>query len=91
MNQDGRRLVVYRHDGRASQQTAELHRIAHLFARGGDDANGGGFAVDHADCGFVGNDGRNGFGSGVFNSLCEVNVLLFHFLNAVVSEKITFF
>ena len=25
-----------------------------------------------------------------FNSLCEVNVLLFHFLNAVLSEKITF-
>ena len=24
------------------------------------------------------------------NSLCEVNVLLFHFLNAVLSEKITF-
>ena len=26
----------------------------------------------------------------LFNSLCEVNVLLFHFLNAVLSEKITF-
>ena len=25
-----------------------------------------------------------------FNSLCKVNVLLFHFLNAVLSEKITF-
>ena len=25
-----------------------------------------------------------------FNSLCEVNVLLFHFLNAVLSEEITF-
>ena len=25
-----------------------------------------------------------------FNSLCEVNVLLFHFLNAVFSQKITF-
>ena len=56
-----RALAVYRHDGRTAQQTAEVHPVADLFPDGGDQANGGGFVVDHADGGFVGNDGGEGF------------------------------
>ena len=48
-----------------AQQAAELHRVPHLFAGGGDEADGGGLGVDHADGGLVGDDGGEGGGGGV--------------------------
>ena len=45
------------HQGRAAQQAAHLHGVAHVRALHGDDADGGGLAVDHAHGGLVGDDG----------------------------------
>ena len=50
------RARLDRHDWRVTEQAAEFDAFAHAFARYGDDAHGGGFAVDHADGGFVGDD-----------------------------------
>ena len=52
------RARLDRHDWRVTEQAAEFDAFAHAFARYGDDAHGGGFAVDHADGGFVGDDAR---------------------------------
>ena len=43
------RARLDRHDWRVTEQAAEFDAFAHAFARYGDDAHGGGFAVDHAD------------------------------------------
>ena len=48
-----------------AQQAAELHRVPHLFAGGGDEADGGGLGADHADGRLVGDDGGDGLGGGV--------------------------
>ena len=58
-------LAVQRHHGGAAQQTAQLNHIPHLFAQGGDDADGGGLGIDHANGCLVGNDGGNGCGAGI--------------------------
>ena len=38
-------VAVHRHDGTIAQQTAEVQHLAGLAADGGDDAHGGGLAV----------------------------------------------
>ena len=53
------------HDGAATEETAEFQLLAGLFADGGDDPDGGGLGVDHADGCFVGDDGGNGLRRGV--------------------------
>ena len=49
-------------DGSFAEKAAEHRNVTHCFARHRDDAHGCGLAVDHADGGFVGNHGRDGFG-----------------------------
>ena len=46
-------------DRRETEQTAEFDRVAGLLPHGGDDAYGCRLVVDHADGGFIRNDGRN--------------------------------
>ena len=53
------------HHGGGAQQAAELHHIAHNLTGGGDDADGSGLGVHHADGGLVCDDGREGLGGGV--------------------------
>ena len=48
-----------------AQQAAELSLVPHLFAGGGDEADGGGLGVDHADGRLVSDDGGDGLGGGV--------------------------
>ena len=52
------------HRGRA-QQAAELHRVAHLLAGGGDQADRRGLGVDHPDGCLVRDDGGERLGGGV--------------------------
>lgn len=50
------------HDGRASQEAAELYGVADASTGHGDDADGGRLVIHHADCHLVGDDGRDSFG-----------------------------
>ena len=59
VDEDGGVTLVDRHDGAVAQQAAEVQHFARLAADGRDDADGGGLAVDHADGGFVGDEGAD--------------------------------
>ena len=51
--------------GGVAQQAAKVQNIAGLVANGGDHAHSGGLAVDHADGGFVGDEGADDGRGGV--------------------------
>ena len=54
--------VAHGHDGSATEQSPELHALARLFARHGNQADGGRFLVNHANRHFVRDDGGDRFG-----------------------------
>ena len=47
------------------ENTSEFNFVPFFLAYGGNDADGGGLAVDYADCRFVGDNGGYGVGGGV--------------------------
>jgi Zn-dependent protease len=53
------------HDRRGPEQAAEIHPVAGLGPRHGNQPHGGRLVVDHADGHFVGDDGGNGLRRGV--------------------------
>jgi len=63
-NEFGARKSIYRHDRRATQQTAKLNHLAYAKTGYGNNAHRRGFVIHHADCHLIGNDGRNCFRGG---------------------------
>ena len=53
------------HDGRAAEEAAELEHVAHAVTDGGNETDGGGLRVDHADGHLVGDDARDCLHGGV--------------------------
>ena len=52
-------LRVHRHHRGAAKQSAHLDGVPHCLAGSGQQTDGGGLAVHHADGRFVGDDGGN--------------------------------
>ena len=61
----GAGLLVHRHHRSTAQKAAHFHRVPHVLARGGQQADSGGLVVHHADGRLVRDDGGDGLRRGV--------------------------